>query len=619
MENKGLTQQEKEKSEKLAIAVASKTPDEVREIYKSLGKVEFTARALAYACRFKGSEYVKALVECGATFEYDRSSVMYDYDFHLSLITFKDKRSKHYYMEALENVGESVFGDHLPVKGYEKTKVLPLEERIRIAEYLCKNAESSGFDSGEVLFYAILTKNYDMADALKKAGAVLSEKYIKLLSEGPKGVENGTYLWYQYCMIIGDPHGSDNVKMLGYFRSVLGDKTLHFTETIYASISSRVFYEPELFGFFLSIFNTSKMNKTHMLKIIIKNNLIADLEIAAGIGWLKQPRKRDEMIAYAAENGCTEASAWLLDYKNRTADVAAEQKKAEQRMLRELNASPDSVSELSKIWSYKKREDGTIIITSYKGNKEEVIVPAKIGKEPVTAIGAYAFSPCAPRVRDTQSANRKKIRRIVLPDSIKVIEKDAFYQCKSLEEINIPDGVTEICERTFSGCNFKSMIIPDSVQAIRDAAFSSCIKLEKINIPQGVPEITAYAFSHCKALKEIDLPDSVKCLGTWAFIYCENLSNVVLREGLEEIGKQAFSSCKSLTELEIPTSVKTIKNYKYKDKSSVTPFEKIPSLMITVTPKTSGERYCKRNELPYKIKEGCEPTPAKKRGKKSDK
>lgn len=604
MENKTQNSQEQEKSEKLAIAVAYKTPDEVREIYKSLGKVEFTARALAYACRYRGLEHVKALVECGATFDYDRTNVMYTYDFHLSLISFNNKRNKHYYMEVLENVGESVFGDHPPMEGGEKLPVLPLEERISIAEYLCQNAERAGFDSGELLYYSILTKNYDMADALKKAGAVLSEKYIKLLSEGGRGVEDGAYLWYQYCMILGNPHGDDIIKMLGYFRSVLGDKTLHFTETIYASISSRVFYEPELFGFFLSIFNTSKMNKTHMLKIIIKNNLIADLEIAAASGWLKQPRKRDEMIAYAAENGCTEASAWLLDYKNRTADVAAEREKAEKKMMRELNAAPDSVSELSKIWSYKKREDGTIVITSYKGNKEEVSVPAKIGKEPVTAIGAYAFSPRAPRVREEQSHNRKRIRKIILPDSVKVIEEHAFYQCKALAEINIPAGVTEICEKTFAYCNLKSIVLPDSVQSIGEAAFASCAKLEKINIPQGVPEIANYAFSHCKALKEIEIPDSVEKLGTWAFINCEKLSSVILHEGLAEIGSKAFSGCVSLEEIELPASVNKIKNYKYKGEPPVTPFEKIPSLMVTVTPKSCAERYCKRNNLSYKVKEG---------------
>ena len=49
------------------------------------------------------------------------------------------------------------------------------------------------------------------------------------------------------------------------------------------------------------------------------------------------------MIAYASEKGKTEILAWLLDYKNRTADFAAEQKKADRKLMQELNCAPDSV------------------------------------------------------------------------------------------------------------------------------------------------------------------------------------------------------------------------------------------------------------------------------------
>ncbi len=47
-------------------------------------------------------------------------------------------------------------------------------------------------------------------------------------------------------------------------------------------------------------------------------------------------------------------SAWLLEFKNRIADFAAERDRAEKRMMRELNANPNSVTELKKIWGYEK-------------------------------------------------------------------------------------------------------------------------------------------------------------------------------------------------------------------------------------------------------------------------
>ena len=565
MENKELTPQEQEKSKILTSAVAYKTPDEVREVYKSLGKVEFTARALSYACRFRGLEYVRALVECGATFDYDRTNVMYTYDFHLSLISFNNKRDKNFYMDVLSDVGESVFGDHLPMEGGEKLPVLPLKERIRIAEYLCQNAESAGFDSGELLYYSILTKNFDMANALKRAGAALPEKYVRLLSEGARGVPDGTNLWYEYCMVLGNPHNEGVIKQLGFFREALGDKTLNFTDTIYASIGSQNFYDPELFGFFLSIFNTSKMNKTHMLKIIIKNNLIADLEVAAAVGWLKQPRKRDEMIDYAAENGCAEASAWLLDYKNRTADLAAEQEKAEKKMMRALNADPNSVTELKKIWSYKKREDGTLVITKYKGMRTEVIVPEKIGKSEVTAIGDSAFAGgsglCAgkvtPNVSHELMAARRKITKLVLPSGLKSIGLGAFADMLSLESIDIPESVTEI---------------------------GDC------------------AFYECDSLKSVTVPGGVKSIGEYCFARCKNLRDVKICHGVEEIRKGAFRDSDGLHRVEIPASVKKFESVRLLSRDA--DLEVFDSwafhLTVYVEKGSAAEKFCKEKRLKYK-------------------
>lgn len=83
--------------------------------------------------------------------------------------------------------------------------------------------------------------------------------------------------------------------------------------------------------------------------------------------------------------------AWMLDYQNRTVDIVAEEEKELKKMFRELNAAPDSVTVLKKKWSYVKLKDGTLEITSYKGDEEEVEIPPKIGRDAVTSIGDDAF------------------------------------------------------------------------------------------------------------------------------------------------------------------------------------------------------------------------------------
>lgn len=49
-------------------AVLTKSPEEISILYKQLGEVECSARALGLACRFRGLAHVKALVENGANF-----------------------------------------------------------------------------------------------------------------------------------------------------------------------------------------------------------------------------------------------------------------------------------------------------------------------------------------------------------------------------------------------------------------------------------------------------------------------------------------------------------------------------------------------------------------------
>lgn len=83
------------------------------------------------------------------------------------------------------------------------------------------------------------------------------------------------------------------------------------------------------FCIFLQHFNQSEMNKKKILRELIDNQSVSCLKVVEDCGWLKDIRRRDELIIYASENHKVESAAWLLAFKNRTADLAAEQKSAE--------------------------------------------------------------------------------------------------------------------------------------------------------------------------------------------------------------------------------------------------------------------------------------------------
>lgn len=62
-----------ENTDRLLNAVLFGTPDDARRVLKSSGGIEYTGRALGAACRFRGLDMVKALVESGAEFTFDYS------------------------------------------------------------------------------------------------------------------------------------------------------------------------------------------------------------------------------------------------------------------------------------------------------------------------------------------------------------------------------------------------------------------------------------------------------------------------------------------------------------------------------------------------------------------
>ena len=99
-----------------------------------------------------------------------------------------------------------------------------------------------------------------------------------------------------------------------------------------------------------------------------------------------------------------------------------------------------------KYYNFRLLEDGTYSIAMNDRFREkygkaadcpeEITVPSSFRGLPVTVIGERGFEEV-------------KAKKIILPDSIKIIETRAFYYCSDLEEINIPDGITSVGESVF--------------------------------------------------------------------------------------------------------------------------------------------------------------------------
>ncbi|MDE5548480.1 MAG: leucine-rich repeat domain-containing protein [Clostridia bacterium] len=84
------------------------------------------------------------------------------------------------------------------------------------------------------------------------------------------------------------------------------------------------------------------------------------------------------------------------------------------------------------------------------------------------------------------------VREVVLPNGLKAILKDAFYDNPFLEKINIPETVQEIHSMAFWGLDsLEEIVLSPSIQIIEKYAFCNCTNLtvtvlcKKEDLPKG--------------------------------------------------------------------------------------------------------------------------------------
>lgn len=140
-----------------------------------------------------------------------------------------------------------------------------------------------------------------------------------------------------------------------------------------------------------------------------------------------------------------------------------------------------------------------------------------------------------------------KVKTVTGMKNVEKIGEHAFAYCENLEEITIPDKVTELPYGVFMGCkNLKQINGLEHIEQIGVGVFAECEGLEEIKIPDKVKELSDYLFDHCKNLKQIDGMKNVTKIGEYAFYYCKGLEEITIPDTVTEIGDSAFSSCSNL-------------------------------------------------------------------------
>lgn len=233
-------------------------------------------------------------------------------------------------------------------------------------------------------------------------------------------------------------------------------------------------------------------------------------------------------------------------------------------------------------------EDNKAIIDKYLGDSPSVVIPSHINGYPVEVIGACAFE-------------HSKIKQVVFPPTLKIIENHAFGYCGNLEAVQIPTGLEQIGSYAFMHCiKLRTLTLPASVKSVGNWIVLGCTNLRELTIPKSCKDLIAssgitlkinYLESDASTDKpapgvnddfEYKITDGeicitkyngnadtvvipevidgipVRSIGKKAFYVNKNISALVLSENLREIGDDAFWYCEKLSEIEMPYGVETI-------------------------------------------------------------
>ena len=194
--------------------------------------------------------------------------------------------------------------------------------------------------------------------------------------------------------------------------------------------------------------------------------------------------------------------------------------------------------------------------SAFKGcsGLENITIP-----DSIASIDSETFSSCS------------NLISVEIPSSVISVGDRAFENCSALENITIPDSVTRIDRNVFMGCTSLSSVIVDKNNTVYDSRNDCNAIIEKSSnqlltgclktiIPDSVTSIGNKAFSGCSGLTSIEIPESVTNIGEYAFSNCSSLTNIEIPDSVTYISSNVFSGCNSLVSISLPFIGECLKN-----------------------------------------------------------
>ncbi len=215
-----------------------------------------------------------------------------------------------------------------------------------------------------------------------------------------------------------------------------------------------------------------------------------------------------------------------------------------------VSSTPTPASDLT----YQINEKDEVTVTGYTGGEIILVIPETIEDKPVTAIAVGAF------------AGMGNLKAVSIPDSVTSVGVGAFKDCASLSSLRTP--VYTCADAPYFGALFgassyetNGSFVPVSLttlvltanETIPDYAFYACRGLEVVALPETLTEIGNFAFYGCESLVYVTVANTLlDTVGERAFAGCDALLSLTLPATVQTMGMGMLEGCGKLESLTVP-------------------------------------------------------------------
>ena len=192
--------------------------------------------------------------------------------------------------------------------------------------------------------------------------------------------------------------------------------------------------------------------------------------------------------------------------------------------------------------------------------------------EGITSIGRAAFNSCV------------NLENVDLPNSLVSIEESAFSYCHAITSFHVPRNLASLGEEVFMGSSqiqfFSCSSLNQHFKAVNGVLYSKdmtelyCYPVKATaatyEVPSPVARIHEYCFANNQSLTQVTFPETLRRIDMNIFRGCKGITEVDIPDGVTHMGMTVFGDCSNLTRVHLPANLDTLDNSTFMSCSKLT-------------------------------------------------